>query len=156
MNQKQLIVAAMQHQGLTSFYQLAQRLGVTDSRISQLRHQQRPADEAEIMMLADMAEIDPRIAFAAVHLEREKSPAKRAYWERIAAAFSMAIFAVTIAISAFPTDAQANSIVVQSTNYAKNFSRIRRSVRRLKNTLKRLLSELTGGVNAKIKIAKQK
>ncbi|CAL61686.1 Conserved hypothetical protein, putative lambda repressor-like, DNA-binding [Herminiimonas arsenicoxydans] len=90
MDQKSLIVAAMKQQGLTSFYQLAQRLGVKDSRVSELRHGKKPADEAEISMLAEMAEIDVRVAFAAVHLDREKSPGKRAYWEQILTQYAVA------------------------------------------------------------------
>ncbi|PUA19022.1 hypothetical protein [Glaciimonas sp. PCH181] len=90
MNQIDLIDAAKQQGGLTSDNQLALRLGITRSRVSELRSGRRPADEAEIMMLADMAKVEPHVAFAAVHKELEKNPAKRAYWERISLQFAVA------------------------------------------------------------------
>lgn len=99
MDQIGLLDAAKQQQGLTSDYALAQRLGVKGGRISDLRSGARPADEAEIMMLADMAKIEPHIAFAAVHKDREKNPAKRAYWERISTQFAVAsVAAATVVV----------------------------------------------------------
>lgn len=99
MNQIDLIDAAKQQQGLTSDYKLAQRLGVTTARVSDLRSQRRTPDDAEISMLAEMANVDLRMALAAVHKDREKNPAKRAYWERISLQFAVAGVA-TIAVVA--------------------------------------------------------
>lgn len=98
MDQKQLIDAAKQQQGLTSDYSLAQRLGITRSRISLLNSGKLPADEAEIFMLAEMANIDPRAAAAAVRKEKEKNPAKRAYWEAIATKFAVASVATATVV----------------------------------------------------------
>jgi transcriptional regulator with XRE-family HTH domain len=112
MNQIELIVAAKQQQGLTSDNQVALRLGVTRSRVSQIARNLKPADEAEIAMLADMAGIDLHIALAAVHKDREKNPAKRAYWEKIAVQFSMAIMLVTVCLlTVFPKPAEAKTQV---------------------------------------------
>jgi transcriptional regulator with XRE-family HTH domain len=126
MDQKSLIVAAMKQGGLTSFYQLAQRLGVPDSRVSQLRHGQRAADEAEISMLAEMAGIDVRVALAAVHKDREKNPAKRAYWEKIAAQFALAMLMVTLGLTGLTSEVHASekgfSRTYLSTNYAKFYT----------------------------------
>jgi transcriptional regulator with XRE-family HTH domain len=90
MNQIELLDAAKQQQGLTSDYSLAQRLGITTARISDLRKGRKPVDEAEIFRLADMAQIDPHLAAAGVKIDREKNPAKRAYWERISTQFAVA------------------------------------------------------------------
>lgn len=99
MNQIELIDAAKQQQGLTSDGQLALRLGVTRSRVSQIHRNKKPADEAEISMLAEMAKIDVRVALAAVHKDREKNPAKRAYWERISTQFAVAsVAAATVVV----------------------------------------------------------
>ncbi|MFJ2989649.1 hypothetical protein ACIPF8_17425 [Collimonas sp. NPDC087041] len=99
MDQIQLIVAAKQRQGLTSDYSLAQRLGVTPSRVSALVHGKKPADEAEISMLAEMANVDLRAALAAVHQAREKNPAKRAYWERISMQFALGTVAAATVVA---------------------------------------------------------
>lgn len=96
MDQKQLLDVAKQQQGLTSDYKLAQRLGITSARISDLRAGRKPADEAEIFMLADMANIDPHIAAAAVKKEKEKNPAKRAYWEKISMQFALGMMLVSV------------------------------------------------------------
>lgn len=119
MDQIQLLDVAKQKQGLTSDYQLAQALGVRPGRISDLRTQGKPADEAELMMLADMAGVDPHVAFAAVHKSREKNPAKRAYWEKISMQFAAWMVAVMLVFTAFPGDAKAASAIGVSINYAK-------------------------------------
>jgi transcriptional regulator with XRE-family HTH domain len=102
MDQKELIDAAKQRQGLTSDYSLAQRLGITRSRMSLLQSGQLSADEAEIFMLADLAGIDARAAAAAVKKGKEKNPAKRAYWERISAKFSTAILVICVSVFTLP------------------------------------------------------
>lgn len=107
MDQKQLLDVAKAQQGLTSDYSLAQRLGVTTGRISELRSGKRMPDEAEIMMLADMAGIEPHKAFAAVHKDREKNPAKRAYWEKISMGFAIAGIAGMLVLVGFPEDSIA-------------------------------------------------
>lgn len=107
MNQKELLDVAKQQQGLTSDYQLAQRLGVSTGRLSSLRKGTQTADEAEILMLADMAGIEPHKAFAAVHKDREKNPAKRAYWEKISMELAIAGLAAIVIWSGFPSDANA-------------------------------------------------
>jgi hypothetical protein len=119
MDQKQLLDVAKSQQGLTSDYSLAQRLGVTPARVSDLRKGRRDAELTEIFMLADMAGIDPHIAAAAVHREREKNPAKRAYWEKISMQFAMAMLMVSLISIGFPTDANAQTTVYPSINYAK-------------------------------------
>lgn len=125
MDQKQLLDAAKQQEGLTSDYELAQRLGVSTGRISQLRSGIRAADEAEISMLADMAKIDVHIALAAVHRDREKNPAKRAYWEKIAMQFSMAMLLVSVCLlTVFPRPAEAAAHSLHATNYAKSETHI--------------------------------
>lgn len=96
MDQKGLIDAAKTQQGLTSDYALAQRLGIRRSRMSLLNSGALPADEAEIFMLAEMAGIDPRAAAAAVKKNREKNPAKRAYWEKISLQFALGMLLVTL------------------------------------------------------------
>lgn len=90
MNQTDLLDVAKTQQGLTSDAKLAQRLGITPARVSDLRKRRKPIDEAEIFMLADMANIDPHFVAASVKLEREKNPAKRAYWERLTTQFALA------------------------------------------------------------------
>lgn len=90
MNQTELIDAAKQQRGLTSDYSLAQALGIRSSRVSELRSLKKYADEAEIFMLADMAGVDPHIAAAGVRIDREKSPSKKAYWERILTQYAVA------------------------------------------------------------------
>lgn len=119
MNQKELLDVAKQQQGLTSDYQLAQRLGVSTGRLSSLRKGTQTADEAEILMLADMAGIEPHKAFAAVHKDREKNPAKRAYWEKISMELAIAGLAAMVIWSGFPTDSYAQPADNQSINYAK-------------------------------------
>lgn len=116
MDQKELCVAAKQRQGLTSDNQLALRLGVDRSRASKLVRGVSPADEAEIMMLADMAGIDPHKAFAAVHKDREKNPAKKAYWEKISIGFAMAGLAfalITTGVFVSP-DATASNLPIRN------------------------------------------
>ena len=98
MDQIQLIVAAKQRMGLTSDYKLAQALGVSSSRVSALANGKKPADEAEISMLAEMANVDLRVALAAVHQSREKNPAKRAYWERISMQFALGTVAAATVV----------------------------------------------------------
>ncbi|RJG00955.1 DUF3693 domain-containing protein [Noviherbaspirillum sedimenti] len=109
MNQTQLIDAAKQQGGLTSDYKLAQALGVSTGRVSSLRNGDKAADEAEIAMLADMAGIDLHIALAAVHKNREKNPAKRAYWEKISMQFASVALAVTLVFTGFAGDARAGN-----------------------------------------------
>lgn len=122
MNQIQLLDVAKEKQGLTSDYQLAQRLGVRPGRISDLRTQGKPADEAEIAMLCDMAEIDLHIGLAAVHKDREKNPAKRAYWEKISMQFALASLLVTLGFTGLSGEAHAVESAKNnhalSTNYA--------------------------------------
>lgn len=114
MDQKQLCVAAKQRQGLTSDGQLALRLGVDRSRASKLVRGVSPADEAEIMMLADMAGIDPHVAFAAVHKGREKNPAKQAYWEKISMQFASVALAVMLIFTGFVGDAKSANLDLKS------------------------------------------
>lgn len=118
MDQKQLLDVAKAQQGLTSDYQLAQRLGVRPGRVSDLRTGARAADEAEIMMLADMAGIDPHKAFAAVHKDREKNPAKKAYWEKISIGFAMAGIAGALVLTGVFASPNADAAVYQTINYA--------------------------------------
>ncbi|WP_211453010.1 hypothetical protein [Collimonas antrihumi] len=121
MNQIDLIDAAKQQQGLTSDYSLAQRLGVTTARISDLRSQRRAPDDAEVSMLADMAKIDLRAALAAVHKDREKNPAKRAYWERISLQFAVAGVA-TIAVAVEKISGNFESLISRCTPRRSLFS----------------------------------
>ncbi|SFA98591.1 hypothetical protein SAMN04515620_1112 [Collimonas sp. OK607] len=121
MNQIDLIDAAKQQQGLTSDYKLAQALGITTGRISDLQSGRRPADEAEIMMLADMAKIEPHVAFAAVHKDKEKNPAKRAYWERISLQFAVAGVA-TIAVAVEKISGNFESLISRCTPRRSLFS----------------------------------
>lgn len=109
MNQTELLDVAKMQQGLTSDYKLAQRLGITTARISDLRAGRKPADEAEIFMLADMAKIDPHIAAAAVRKEKEKNPAKRAYWEKISMELAIAGLAVIVVLAGLPAESYAAS-----------------------------------------------
>jgi len=107
MDQTQLLEVAKAQQGLTSDYQLAQRLGVSTGRISSLKSGRQTADEAEISMLAEMAKIDVRVALAAVHKDREKNPAKRAYWEKISLQFALPVLLVSVCFIGFIPDASA-------------------------------------------------
>jgi hypothetical protein len=107
MNQNDLIDAAKLQEGLTSDYSLAQRLGIRRSRMSLLKSGRLPADEAEIFMLAEMAKIDPRIAAAAVKKEKEKNPAKRAYWEKISAQFATVLIVAFLGVFTLQKDANA-------------------------------------------------
>ena len=102
-----LLEAAKQQQGLTSDNQLALTLGITRMRLSDVRSGRKPMDEAEIFMLADLAGIDPRKAAAAVKLEREKNPAKRAYWEKISMQFAMVLISLTALLGVGVSDANA-------------------------------------------------
>jgi hypothetical protein len=108
MNQQELLDVAKQQGGLTSDYKLAQALGVTTARLSSLRSGAKPADEAEIAMLADMGKIDLHIALAAVHRDREKNPAKRAYWEKISLQFAVLIMSVFTIFGGASSDANAH------------------------------------------------
>lgn len=99
MNVNDLLDAAKQQAGLTSDNQLALTLGIRRERISDIRSGRKPMDEAEIFMCADMAKIDAHVAAASVRLEREKNPAKRAYWERISTQFAVAsVAAATVVV----------------------------------------------------------
>ena len=115
-----LLDAAKQQRGLTSDNQLALTLGITRMRVSDLRAGRKPMDEAEIFMLAELAEIDPRKAAAAVRKDKEKNPAKRAYWEKISIQFATVLIALTALFGAGVSDAKASGFQdQQSINYAR-------------------------------------
>lgn len=135
MNQIDLIEAAKQQQGLTSDNQLALRLGVTRSRVSQLHQGKKPADEAEIAMLAEMAEIDVRVALAAVHKDREKNPAKRAYWEKIATQFAMAMALVTLGVTSLPREVHATEITKSKVDNLQIMRTLRRWIFRYRKAI---------------------
>lgn len=117
MDQIGLLDAAKQHMGLTSDNQLALRLGITRMRVSDLRNGRKPMDEAEIFMLAEMAAIDPRAAAAAARKDREKNPAKRAYWEKISLQFAVILLAVFAVVLPMKSEAKESVVAKQTTCY---------------------------------------
>jgi len=83
MDQNQLLDRAKKRLGLTTDLALARRLQVRASRLSEIRNGSLPADAYEVFRLAEWAEVDPLLAFAAVRKERDRNPVKKAFWENV-------------------------------------------------------------------------
>lgn len=79
-----LLDAALKAQGLPSDYALAARLGISRSAISNYRHGRSLPDDGLAARIAELAQLDPDAAVAAMHAQRAVSDAERARWQRIA------------------------------------------------------------------------
>lgn len=83
----------------------ALRMGVTRAAISHYRSGRSIPDEYGIFQLAEILEIDEREIFIALHVQSEKNPAKRRFWEKLAGASLGIIFSVSIFMSPTPSEA---------------------------------------------------
>jgi len=62
---------------LSSDYALAKVMNITTDRLSKLRRQERPMDEAEMIFLATTLEIDPGLIVADLGEQRTKNKGKK-------------------------------------------------------------------------------
>jgi len=68
---------------LTSDNQIANKLGVTRSAVSQYRSGSRAMDDYCAMQIAAFLKINPMLVIAAANERREKSEPKKEYWRNI-------------------------------------------------------------------------
>lgn len=109
----ELLAAVRSAQRIPSNYRLARVLGVTDKTVQRWQAGENAPDGPTCERLAAMAGLDPDVIVAAMQAHRERDPAERARWERIArrlqgVAASLAAAILSVAITGTP-DAQARA-----------------------------------------------
>lgn len=69
--------------GITSDNQLAKKLGVTRSAMSQYRSGTRAMDDYCASQIASFLKVNPMLVIAAANERREKSEPRRQYWREV-------------------------------------------------------------------------
>lgn len=72
------------HFGVTSDYAIAKRLDVTPQAVSKYRKGTALPDDSTAVKWAILLNMDPLFVLASINAEREKNPAVREQWERLA------------------------------------------------------------------------
>lgn len=74
--------------GLTSDYQLAKKLAVSTSRITNYRTNRSTMDDSLALQIADLLDVEPLLVMASVHAEREEKNGSEDvanFWRGVAA-----------------------------------------------------------------------
>lgn len=100
---------ARERAGLTSDYQLAQRLGITRQYVSKIRAETVPIPEPVADQLGELIGIDGGVVYAEMMAARAKRTDVKVFWERVARSLAATLAAVFIGVSVGVPDASARA-----------------------------------------------
>lgn len=106
-------------QGLVKDADVARRLGITSSSVSQLRNLKNTFDDSTALKVAELLGTDPGYVVLCAHAQGAKRPEVRTVWEHIARAASTAA-TVLIGLGFFAGPDASNAALRNDSQHANN------------------------------------